>query len=123
MKQAKNLIFHSVFFFSIILSIIIFSNFNEENSIKDKPKKLNDLSKEELVKIVKNLDIQLTNAIKMVASLRYVLKYELRTPQGYWDNYVDIIAEEEFDDPLPPEAKELPEPRMKSKKKQLEGYQ
>ena len=95
----------------------------KKQSNKEKPKKLNDLSKEELIKIVKNLDIQLTNAIKMVASLRYVLKYELRTPQGYWDNYVDIISEEEFEEEekVPPGYKE-PNP-VKSKKKIIEGYQ
>lgn len=88
--------------------------------MKKKPKKLNELSKEELKKTIINLDMQLTNAIKMVASLRFVLKYELRTPQGYWEHYTDVVVEEDFEEEQVPPDFKTP---MKSKKKKLEGYQ
>ena len=90
---------------------------------KNPNKKLKDCTKEELIRFVKNLDAQLTNAIKMVSALRYVLKYEFRVPQQYWENYIDMIEEEEFEEPCPPGYKEPSPEKSKKKDKGMEAYQ
>ena len=87
---------------------------------KSKDKKLQDFTKEELIEVVKNLDIQLQNATKAVASYRHILKIEFRTPHEYWEKILEVLSEDEFEEPVPPGYKE---PQMKSKKKETEvGY-
>ena len=73
----------------------------------EKPIKLENYTKKELIKIIKNLDNQLENAIKTVASYRRILTVELRTPHQYWEQYDEIVVDEEFEeDRVPPDFKE-----------------
>ena len=95
-----------------------------------KKKDLRKATKPELIRIIKqqqmiidDIDSAYRKSVKYSASLRHILKVELLSKKGEWEQIEEQIEFEEFEnDEDVPDSFKIPEPpKMKSKKKQIEG--